>query len=59
MIRGWRGPWLSATLAILALTAVHTIYWSNMRFRAPIEPLLAVWAATAIIALSHRFRPAT
>jgi 4-amino-4-deoxy-L-arabinose transferase-like glycosyltransferase len=57
--RSWRGPWLAATMVVLALTAVHAVYWSNIRFRAPIEPLLAVWAAVSIEKLWRSMKPAT
>jgi 4-amino-4-deoxy-L-arabinose transferase-like glycosyltransferase len=59
LIKGWRGPWLTATLVVLALSAVHAIYWSNMRFRAPIEPLLAILAAKSIEYLWRIAKPAT
>jgi uncharacterized membrane protein len=57
--RSWQGPWLTATLVVVALSLVHTIYWSNMRFRAPIEPLLAIWAAAGVEWIVRRTRPAT
>lgn len=57
--RSWQGPWLTATLVVVALSLVHTVYWSNMRFRAPIEPLLAIWAAAGIEWIVRSTRPAT
>jgi len=39
----WPG-WIM-TLAILSFTVVHAIYWSDMRMRAPLVPLLAVLVA--------------
>jgi hypothetical protein len=48
LVEGWRGPWATPTGVVLALSVVHTVYWSNMRFRAPVEPLLAIWAAVAV-----------
>jgi len=57
--QSWRGSWLAATLVVVALSLVHTIYWSNMRFRAPLEPLLAIWAAVAVDCLWRQSRPAT
>ncbi len=38
--------WLMPLLLLLTLTAIHTIYWSNMRMRAPMMPvvyLVACW----------------
>lgn len=34
--------------AILCLSAVHAVYWSNMRMRTPLEPLLAALAASCL-----------
>ncbi len=36
--------WLLLLLLILSFFAVHIIYWSNMRMRAPIEPALCLFA---------------
>ncbi|MDZ4849423.1 MAG: hypothetical protein SGI77_09015 [Pirellulaceae bacterium] len=36
--------WIPAVALIVALGGVHTVYWSNMRMRAPIVPLV-VWIA--------------
>lgn len=38
--------WLMPILLVLTLTAIHVIYWSNMRMRAPMMPvvyMLACW----------------
>lgn len=38
--------WLMPILLVLSLTAIHMIYWSNMRMRAPMMPvvyMLACW----------------
>jgi 4-amino-4-deoxy-L-arabinose transferase-like glycosyltransferase len=45
--RGRRG-WLWGLLLAGCLTAVHTVYWSNMRMRAPLIPVVALAAAAAI-----------
>ncbi len=47
---------LPAISLILSLSAVHSVYWSNMRMRAPIMPavyLLAVWS------ISQRWQSST
>lgn len=43
--RGGLGPWLPLVLLIASFTAVHLLYWSNVRMRAPITPAVAVLAA--------------
>ena len=42
-------PWIWGVLLCLAFTAVHTLYWSNLRMRAPLMPFVAVVAAAAMI----------
>jgi hypothetical protein len=37
--------WTAAILMIVAFMAVHLVYWSNARMRAPVEPAIAVLAA--------------
>jgi hypothetical protein len=46
ILGGWRlggrlirAPWLWGVLMCIAFTAVHAVYWSNMRMRAPFMPL--------------------
>lgn len=36
--RAWTPPWVWGILCGCALAAVHTVYWSNMRMRAPAMP---------------------
>jgi hypothetical protein len=43
-----RLPWLWGLLLTLTFTAVHAIYWSNLRMRAPLMPVLALVAAAAV-----------
>ena len=52
LLGGWRlvvagrARWLMPALSlVISLTAVHAIYWSNPRMRAPAVPALAVLAA--------------
>ncbi len=49
---------------ILNFTAVHLVYWSNMRMRAPLVPLIALIAARGLSTFFDRrkvnkFVPAT
>jgi len=37
--------WLLGWALVLTVMGVHTFYWTNMRMRAPLVPLLAIWAA--------------
>jgi 4-amino-4-deoxy-L-arabinose transferase-like glycosyltransferase len=43
----WRWPQVAAPLAILGLTAVHSLYWTDLRMRAPIVPAIALVAVGA------------
>lgn len=41
----WRAPpWVWGICLVLAFTAVHTIYWSNLRMRAPLMPVVCILA---------------
>jgi len=40
----WTWPQIAAALAILALSAVHSVYWTDLRMRAPIVPAIALVA---------------
>lgn len=44
-IRAW--PGVAAPALILALTAVHVVYWTDLRMRAPLVPAIALIAAGA------------
>jgi hypothetical protein len=61
---GWRllqPPWLWGVLLCVAFTAVHTFYWTNMRMRAPLMPIVAVVAAAGaaqFISTASRLPPA-
>jgi 4-amino-4-deoxy-L-arabinose transferase-like glycosyltransferase len=48
----WRATWLWGILLAACFTAVHALYWSNLRMRAPLVPVvaLAASAGTAWIA---------
>jgi 4-amino-4-deoxy-L-arabinose transferase-like glycosyltransferase len=38
-------PWLWGVLLVVTFAAVHKIYWTDMRMRAPLVPVLALLAA--------------
>jgi len=44
--RRWlRSPWVWGLLLCLSFTAVHSLYWSNLRMRAPFMPVVCMAAA--------------
>jgi 4-amino-4-deoxy-L-arabinose transferase-like glycosyltransferase len=43
----WTWPNVAAPAAVIALTLVHSIYWTDLRMRAPLVPALALLAANA------------
>ncbi len=47
-------PWLWAVLLAASLTAVHVLYWSDMRMRAPLMPVVALLAARGAAAFRDR-----
>jgi len=48
---GWSGTWLWGLLLALSFTAVHTLYWTNLRMRAPLMPVVALAAAAGAAAV--------
>ena len=55
----WRWPRIAAPLAIVGLSLVHTLYWTDIRMRASIVPAIALIAASAVLPiLKRRRRPA-
>ena len=49
--REWYGTWLWGLLLAASFTAVHAVYWSNIRMRAPLMPVVALALAAAIMRL--------
>jgi hypothetical protein len=61
ILGGWRlggrlirAPWLWGVLMCIAFTAVHAVYWSNMRMRAPLMPFVALLAAVGMSSSRER-----
>ena len=53
--RELRNPsWWAALALVLSFTLVHLLYWSNIRMRAPLVPILAVLACAGVELLSNR-----
>lgn len=51
----WRAPGSWFLLAFVAtLTLLHAVFASNLRYRLPLEPLLAVWAGWGLASLRKK-----
>ncbi len=51
--RGVSVVWASLLVLIVSTTALHAVYWSNARMRAPLTPVLAIFAATGAQKAGH------
>lgn len=49
-----RSPWLWGVLLCAIFTGVHVFYWSNLRMRAPLMPIVAVIAAVGAVQIEKR-----
>jgi hypothetical protein len=45
----FKPPWVWGVLLCVVFTGVHTFYWSNLRMRAPLIPLVALVAAAGVV----------
>ncbi len=53
-----RSPvWLWAFFLVACITAVHTVYWTNMRMRAPLQPIIALAATAGLASVIRRKSP--
>lgn len=52
--RTWRWPGSVLLACLAAATLVHAAYWSNVRMRAPLSPVLAVLAVQAFAPAARR-----
>jgi 4-amino-4-deoxy-L-arabinose transferase-like glycosyltransferase len=52
--RLWVTPAVWGVLLLLAFTAVHTVYWTDLRMRAPLMSVVAILAAAAVAGLASR-----
>lgn len=61
LIRGstWGWPQLSAVAFLVGLTAVHALYWTDLRMRAPIVPAIALIACSSLPRGPARVRAGT
>jgi 4-amino-4-deoxy-L-arabinose transferase-like glycosyltransferase len=53
---GYRG-WLVGFALILSLTAVHSVYWSNMRMRSPATPCVVLLAMIGVQVVQRQYAP--
>jgi hypothetical protein len=49
----WRWPQIAAPLLIVALSAVHAVYWTDLRMRAPLVPAIALIVTSAFLPPRH------
>jgi hypothetical protein len=49
-----KSPWVWGVLLCVVFTGVHTLYWSNLRMRAPLMPFVACVAAAAMAARQEK-----
>jgi 4-amino-4-deoxy-L-arabinose transferase-like glycosyltransferase len=54
--RGNCGNWRKSILLIVAFSAVHAIYWTDARMRAPLVPAVALLATLGAAECSQRWR---
>ena len=52
----WHWPHQAAVASILTLTAVHSVYWTDLRMRAPLVPAFAVLAGVGLMTLESWFQ---
>ncbi len=50
----WCWPQLAAPLLVAGLSLVHTVFWTDLRMRAPIVPAIALVAASAALPALRR-----
>lgn len=54
IFRAVRWETLLALAMCLSFTAIHAVYWSDMRMRAPLMPAIWIWSATTVVAFARR-----
>ena len=54
----WR-TWWPLVLLVISFALVHVIYWSNLRMRAPVEPVLALLTARGLVRRPEECRTTT
>jgi hypothetical protein len=54
LARAWDRRWIVPLCVIVNFTLAHLVYWSNMRMRAPLVPLIALIAALGLSTFLNR-----
>ncbi|TWT38806.1 hypothetical protein Enr8_05000 [Blastopirellula retiformator] len=54
----WSPPWLWGVLLALSFTLVHAFFWSNIRMRAPVVPVICLLATAGAARLVSRKKEA-
>ncbi len=54
-----QAPWIWGTLLLASYTLVHAVYWTDMRMRAPLVPVIALLVAVAVSRLVAKRDDAT
>ena len=52
----WRWPFVLFPLSLLSFTLLHSLYWSNMRMRAPLMPVIIMLAVVGGTTLMRKFQ---
>jgi 4-amino-4-deoxy-L-arabinose transferase-like glycosyltransferase len=47
-----RTPWVWGLLLVLSFSAAHTLYWTDMRMRAPLAAVIVLCAAEGLVSLA-------
>ncbi len=55
----WQTPWVFGLLLALTFMAVHAVYWTDMRMRAPVMPFVCLAAAAGAYSMWLRWIAAT
>jgi hypothetical protein len=50
----WQWPRIAAPLALLSLAMIHSLYWTDLRMRAPVVPAIALIVAGVIASVRIR-----
>ena len=48
-------PWAAGLLLVVSLTGLHSVYWSNMRMRSPLVPVVSLLASSVMFSREKLF----
>lgn len=55
MAERMKSPWMYGVALCLVFTAIHSVYWSNLRMRAPLMPFVACAAAAGASCMARKW----